>query len=355
MSILRLLIPFFLLASLSGKAQLNVEAHALRGFLLPHRQNMLHLPQGPSNGLELRFTKQPSKNKAWSQLYQNPNLGLTIRGFDLANHTILGYGLAVGGIISSPVVTQNRFKWNLEMAAGLGFVSKPFDYKGNYQNIAIGSYVNAYIMLGQKFSYDLSDALELSTTLSFNHLSNAAYSLPNLGLNYSMVSLGIKTKLPPRPSQVPISDTLSRINGYWDISASFGVKETFIPRNKKFATYNVSFQKAMGVSKKSSIAPGIDLFYNSALKPAREVLGDSASGIQILQAGVRVAYQLHIDRLAVSLTQGIYLIDSYKKDGFLYHRAGLRYYLNQHWGMNLSLKTHFFKADFFELGAAYKF
>ena len=77
--------------------------------------------------------------------------------------------------------------------------------------------------------------------------------------------------------------------------------------------------------------------------------------LDIIQSGIRIGYQIHIEELVVSLNLGVYILDSYRGDGFMYHRVSTRYYFTKHWGANLSLKTHFFKADFIELGAAYRF
>lgn len=336
-------------------SQYAIEAHAHRGFLLPHRQNMLHLPQGPAHAAEIRLIKKTNHSKAWHTLYNNPDVGITIRGFDLANRNLLGYGLALGGFFSSPVVSTKRFQWSLEMGAGLGYTTKKFDFDDNYKNIAIGSDINAYILLGQKFSYALSKRLVVSTALGFNHLSNAAFALPNLGLNYPMISLGMQTVVSPSDDNLALKLDTFKLKGYWDISTSVGVKETYDPRKTKFATYNISFQRVFAMSRKSSLSSGFDVFYNSALYALRTARGETISTLQNLQSGVRVGYQMHIDELIVSLHLGVYVLDSYKGDGFMYHRAGMRYYLTKHWGVNLSLKTHFFKADYFELGAAYRF
>ncbi|MEZ4722675.1 MAG: acyloxyacyl hydrolase [Flavobacteriales bacterium] len=339
-----------------SKAQVTVEAHALRGFLLPHRQNMLHLPDGPANAAELRIYKRTNGEKDWHKLYNLPEVGLTIRGFDLANHELLGYGLAFGPFFSSLILHSTRFSWNLEMACGIGLVSKPFDLETNYKNIAIGSYGNAFIMLGQRLNYRLTDYWGIHSSLSFNHMSNAAFAIPNLGLNYPMISIGVSRSFSPSNRIKTISkDSVASVSGYWDLALSFGIKETYNPRDVKYPTFNLSFQRCIGLTRKSSVAPGIDVFYNAALKPNFEISGDTVSPWQILQLGTRIGYQLNIDRLIVSLSMGVYLKDYYKQDGFLYHRAGLRYYFSEHWGANLSLKTHFFKADFFELGAAYRF
>lgn len=192
--------------------------------------------------------------------------------------------------------------------------------------------------------------------MSFNHLSNSAYSLPNLGLNYPMISLGAGCTPKPLPDTISLNkDGIPRVKNQWLIALGFGLKETLEPREVKFPAFSLMADRQIGLSRKSSIAAGFDVFYNAALIANRETDTVFIDPVENIQAGGRINYQLHINRVVILLGMGAYARDSYKKDGFLYHRAGLRYYFTPHLGMNLSLKTHFFKADFFELGLAYKF
>lgn len=344
--------------SFSASAQVGVEAAIHRGFLMPHRPNMKHLPTGPAHALEVRIVNRTTGSKYWQQLYKRPEVGITIRGFDLANRDLLGYGLGTAGFFSAPVVLTERFRWNLEIAAGLGLVSKPFDYETNYKNIAIGSYLNAFIFLGQHFSYRVSPQFYVTSSMSFNHFSNAAFSLPNLGVNYPMISVG-GSWIPERKDTVPVfHPRLPRIENDWSVAVGFGIRETNKPREEKHPAFSLTADRNWGLNRKSSLGTGIDVFYNSVLIASRLVEeGEEVTPLQNVQLGAHLCYRLHVDRMVMMLAMGAYAVDSYKRDGVLYHRAGFRYYFGtqQHWGLNLCLKTHFFKADFFELGATYRF
>ena len=66
-----------------------------------------------------------------------------------------------------------------------------------------------------------------------------------------------------------------------------------------------------------------------------------------------MSYELVISRLSVIAHIGGYVIDNWKQDGLLYHRLGFNYRINKHFLANFTLKTHFAKADNFELGLGY--
>jgi len=356
---IRFTILFLVFALVAGvsfgqNTNLGLEAAYERGFLLPHRASMAHLPDGSVQAFQVRGFIQTDGSKPWHNLYNNPEFGVVVKGFDLGNHELLGYGLGIGMYFSAPVVATDRFRWNLEMAAGPGITSKAFNETDNYQNIAIGSHGNAFIMLGQRFSYQLTPKLDVTASLSFNHFSNAAFALPNLGLNYPDASIGLRF-IPSGLTTVDSSFTHDKVKGKWSITMGFGVKEASRPFRQKSLTSALMFERLFGLSKKSGITAGTDVFFNGALYATEEADGNAIPLWKGIQNGVRVGYLLKVDRLETFIHMGIYTLDHYRVDGLLYHRAGLRYMLSDHFGMNLSLKTHFFKADFFEYGLVYSF
>lgn len=335
---------------------LGAEMHLARGFLLPHRKNMAHLPEGAAHFGELRLFYQTGTAKPWQLAYNSPQIGLSIRYFDLGNKQLLGHGLGLAALFSSPVIIQKRWTWHLEMGAGPGIITKPFDETSNYRNNAIGSHGNVFVTLGQRFTYSLSSRLDLAMALSFNHFSNAAFALPNLGVNYPMASLGVSYRPAYKDAEILQSaSALDRVQSAWVVQSAFGFKQAIRPYGAQFGTFSLFGGRMIGLSAKSSITLGGDIFYNNALYHYRNALGEQIDPADNVQSGLHIAYGLHIANACVSLTMGAYVLDQYKRDGWSYHRAAFRYFFTEHLGFNLSLKTHLFRADFFELGMAYKF
>ena len=345
----------FAVGLFAQKSPMGIELNYARGVLLAHRATMKHLPQGPAQAMELRIYTQTNGSRAWHNVYNRPQAGVSIKGFDLANKDLLGYGLSIAAYISSPVISSPQFKWNLELAAGPGIISKPFDDDDNYKNIAIGSYGNAYVFLGQRFSYQANDQLHVSLAMAFNHFSNSAYSLPNLGLNYPTVSFGIGYQLQQSTAVDSVPSEASRQTGKWITAFGLGLKEISYPKNVKYPAFSLMGERSFGLSRKSSVIAGFDLMYNSGLYATRNAEINTVSAIGNTQLGLKVGYNLHIEEAQIFLQAGWYAIDSYKLDGRFYHRAGIRYFFNDHFGTHLALRTHFFRADYFEAGMAYRF
>jgi hypothetical protein len=343
--------------ALHAQNQYDYEAFYHRGFLVPHRSNMRHLPETAAQMLELRISKPTDGSSAWNHLYDLPSVDFSIRAFELGNRDVLGFGLGGAFIFSRPFYHKKRFSWNGEIGAGPGIVTKKMDYETNYKNVAIGSHLNIFFVIGTEIKYQIIDNWTLNASLSFNHFSNASVEVPNLGLNYPMAGLGFSynpaySKLikPAEPS-----DTLSKISDHWQWSATLGFKQNNISRDVYFPALSGNFERVFGLNKKVSLATGVDIFNNTALLDVRKENGKKDDLLSNMQVGAHANYQLHVSDFVLLIGAGLYVIDSHKKDGILYNKAGFKYYPTKNWGLNVTLKTHKFKADFFEVGITHKF
>jgi len=332
------------------------EGNVGRGFLLPHRQNMKHLPQGPAHFLEGRVYHAVNGSKPWHSLFPQAEVGFALRVFDLANVDVLGYGIGGAFYLSAPVVIKPKFQWNLELGAGPGIVTKPFNPSSNYKNVAIGSYGNVFIMLGQRFTYHINERLDVNLNLSFNHFSNAAFTLPNLGLNYPMISSGMGYRLPSnRPDTLFEVKAAEKVKNFWTVGINNGLKEYARPYKAKHPAFVALADYNVGLGRKSSLSLGADVMYNLALLKYRRAIGQEVTALENTQIGIRAGYNLHVEEMLIFFQIGGYVLDTYERDGWMYNRVGLRYFFTDSFGANLSLKTHKFKADYAEAGVSFRF
>ncbi|MEQ9187098.1 MAG: acyloxyacyl hydrolase [Cryomorphaceae bacterium] len=345
----------FFLPTVAQWAAPGFEGNIGRGFLLPHRQNMQHLPQYAAHVVELRMYRSGDGTKEWHALYPRAEIGIALRAFDLGNREVLGFGLGCAFYISSPILATDKFQWNAELGAGPGLVSKPFDRVENYKNIAIGSFFNAFIMLGQRFSYRVAERWDMNVNLSFNHFSNAAYALPNLGLNYPMALVGVKYRIEGNEVDSISSVPTETIRNFWTVGIQSGLKEYPLPYEAKHPAFIANVDYNIGLNKKTSLSLGTDAMYNLALLKYRRSLSEEVSNAENTQVGLRAGYNVHIDKMMIFLQIGGYVLDDYRRDRAVYNRVGMRYFFNESIGINLTLKTHLFKADYAELGIAYRF
>jgi hypothetical protein len=325
-----------------------------RGFLLPHRQNMKHLPNGAAQAFELTVSVEGDGSKPWHHDFKTLRTGLLFKAIDLSNHDILGYGFGLAAFVSGCVYQGPHIEWKADIGAGPGFITKKFDPVTNYKNVAIGSHGNAFITVGTSLLWHFSEDWSAEANLSFNHFSNAAFSLPNLGLNYPMFSIGISHRWKSSSTDSIGAESPASKRSSWQVGAVSGVKEYPLPYQSKGLSYAVWIEKHFHLLRNSSLSIGSDMMYNAALRQYRSAIGEPVSTVHNLQLGARLGYALHVGQAQLFLHQGIYLQNSYRADGHLYNRAGIRYGLTQSLAVHLALKSHLFKADYAELGIVYR-
>jgi len=92
------------------------------------------------------------------------------------------------------------YEWNFGISAGWKKISdaEPFDYTDIN---GFGSHVNAYIDLGFKLNYALTDRLSLTAGVNLSHFSNGNTDYPNPGVNVLWGKVGLLWKLGNIPAQ----------------------------------------------------------------------------------------------------------------------------------------------------------
>lgn len=86
------------------------------------------------------------------------------------------------------------YEWNFGISAGWKKISdaQPFDYTDIN---GFGSHVNAYIDLGFKLNYAISNRLSLTAGINLSHFSNGNTDYPNPGVNVLWGKVGLLWKL----------------------------------------------------------------------------------------------------------------------------------------------------------------
>lgn len=339
------------------------------GFIVPHNSQMTSLIQGHSYGFHTAVMKKLDQ-LPWHIAYNFPEHGLDFTYIYTGNEKQLGQQFALSYLLN---LTLNRHKANssssayrhwLGLGIGPGFTTKIWDLRDNHQAAVIGSHLNAALTLQYSNCIKQWSRGELRSGLRITHFSNGAFQIPNLGTNNIGIFLSylfhdnteqfnnlnnLTTQKPTKPEYRDPSYSFS-------VFAGAGLKEIQPPMRKKYPAFTLASLLEKRISYKSSMGIGVDLFNNTSLKTVQERLSQSeVSSKEVLQVGIVFSYTLHLRDFEFKMQQGYYLHDKFNVDGKLYNRFGLRYRLKDHWFAQLTLKTHFAKADHGELGIGYAF
>lgn len=327
------------------------------GYVMPHREAMQHLTTDHFTAFEISIEKQTFGKKLWHQFYNYPQVGIILWHSELANSPTLGTATAIFPYVNFPLVKGKLLNFNFRFGTGLGYLSKCFDRLENYKNIAIGTHFNAHINLLFELKVRLSQNLNLSAGFDFAHFSNGAYKVPNLGINVPTLNLSVayyfnKSSLTYIKQEIPV---VQKKYEFFAI-ANIGAKEVYPIGGKKFLATDLSLGCSKIISNKSKLGLGLDFFYISSNLQTLEsdTTFNQKNKYQIIRPGINLAYELMFSKLSLVIQIGRYIYARDNSDGYYYNRLALRYPVSKKVFTNLTLKTHFAKADFVEIGIGYK-
>ena len=300
---------------------------------------------------EVNIFRRTSGTKPWHSHYNFPETGIGLLYSDLIDPA-LGEVIAVYPYIDYPLIKRSELL-SFKGGIGLGYVSKKHDIDNNHKNIAIGSHLNAAISLHLKLKFELGK-FRLTTGPALTHFSNGTVTMPNLGINLIHWKFGMSYIL--NKSHIPKVEHEKSANNWIRTSLSWGIREIAPPGSNKYHALSFTGQFQNFWTNKFDYVFGGDIFYNSSIN-ARfdDEIPDVSSKLYNLQFGVSGGIALKMDPIQFTLQMGAYILDKHKLDGVFYHRYGFHFLLPKNFGINLTLKTHFAKADFVETGISYRF
>lgn len=336
------------------------------GFVVPHHKSISHLIQGHSFGVHLYAKRLVNGTKYWHEAYNAPEHGVDFTFTNTGNPNQLGQQYSTSYMLNLPLngkryvedwlrIFNRGYRHWLGLGLGMGYSTKRWDLETNHQAAVLGSQINVAISLQYSARLASFRTSELRAGIRMSHLSNGAFQLPNLGTNNAglFVSYILGTNRASYMKVIPEPNLEKYIFSCGVVS---GLKEIPPPTGRKYAALVLSTLAEKRVSYKSAFGLGLDLLYDSSVRPQVQSRTDVVvTPIQVMQLGAVFSYSLFFDRFALKIQQGYYLADAWRLSGSLYHRVGLRYTIGEHLYAQLTLKTHFAKADYGEVGIGYCF
>jgi len=305
---------------------------------------------------ELDIYSQTTGKKDWQQVNGYPEIGLSLLYGNSGASQYLGKIAAVFPFINFSLHKSNFISLKSKFGLGFGWVQKPFNAVSNYENLVIGSHLNACLQIQFSAEMKIENYLRLVTAISMTHMSNGSIQLPNLGLNIPALSLGLKFTVNPHLTLIKssISDVDKKVNFY--LFSYFALKQAF-PLESPISLVNILlFEVVKDFSHTGRFGGGINLTYDRALR--KEVVNsptfafdNSASRMELSLYG---SYEYVMGKLSIPIQLGAYLYNNYPVSE-IYEMIGVRYRFSRHWIAGLGLKSHYSNGDFIQWGIGYKF
>lgn len=336
---------------------LQLEANWFGGFLWAHRPVVAYLQRSHTQAVELAISKPVSGLRPWHLFYKNSVVGISLMHYRLGYNDVLGNATGIYAFNRFNLVGNRGTHLRFSLGSGVGYFSKVFNKSDNHKNVTIGSHLNALINLQLLFEQCLTPRLFFNAGIGITHFSNGAFKTPNLGLNLPAVTAGLLYRFQPAPTinryQRPEFDINKQF--IYSVIATVGRKEIFPPDNRGYMVNGLMFNITKCVGYKSGLTLTFEVFNDRSIRALMHYADPNVNTtyFQTVRPGIAFGYDLWLGNLSFIFQAGVYPYTYYKGDGRIYSRLGWRYRLPYGITANLTLKTHFAKADNIEFGIGY--
>ncbi|HAS40340.1 MAG TPA: hypothetical protein DCS93_07665 [Microscillaceae bacterium] len=341
--------------------EFNFSAHY--GYIINHQDFVGHLTTSHPAGFELSAYWLTTGKYGWEKAYRYPKIGVSFFYYDFRN-PVLGNAFAIVPHMKWTWKKTKRTRLEFKIGPGVVYTPNPWTVHSNPKNVMFSSILNNVMYTGLEYSYRISPRIKLNTGVHLSHYSNAAYSLPNAGINIPSVNLGVTYT--PHSEKVVYKDTLKPYDKNWSFhfSASGSLLELDAnqPRKNHLVGFIATANKRL--SRKSIVNIGLEYSHNTALeKYANRIYSRAQLPIpDFRRAGLLVGHELISGRVALVTQLGVYIYRPFTEtpeggivDQPIYQRFGVKYYINKNLFAQYTFRTHLGVAEAIEYTIGYCF
>ena len=338
------------------KQPLSVELKSHYGFFLTSKPKAVYLRDSYSSFGEISISRQTCGSAYWQQANNYPRIGIAAFYGNTGSRQYIGHMAGVFPFVNFTLHRGAGFRLGFRLGTGMAWVEKPYNVNTNYKNLMLSTHLNSCISMLMEAEARLSTHWAVNGGLSFTHISNGLWQVPNLGLNIPALSLGLRYQLIEMPPYRRHTAPVVNKKMHWQVFLTGAIKQNdWLESPKAFVT---TISTELMFHKKNNDEWGAGLLLTDDPSLAKEKLNapilEFDNSKPKLQAGIYGCYEHNIGRVSIPLQLGAYVYNNYPITS-LFQIIGIRYAVNSHLKALLQLKTHMGKADHIDWGLGYRF
>ncbi|PCI96120.1 MAG: hypothetical protein COB15_11385 [Flavobacteriales bacterium] len=334
---------------------LKIESNYHQGNIIPEFGLLDPIEEDYRRSIEFNLFKKGRNDNYWAQIYNYPEHGLSFFYTSLGHDEVLGRAIGIDYFFRINFFEIKNLKIFNQTGFGINYVNRKLDSISNPYNIAISSYFNFHFNLRLGGTYYLAENYGINIGLSFDHISNANLSHPNIGVNSISLFGGVVYDVGSNREKelflIPAHQSKTTI----DLITELGWMHLDKPRDKYYFTPSISLDLSHETFRLIHFGIGTDFFYDETIKVDYENQSKDFQSFNSLLGGIHLSQSIVYDKFRFILQEGYYLVlpeelDKQKQ----YHRVLFKYYLKQNISTHLSFKTYLQDLKYVSLGFGYK-
>lgn len=324
------------------------------GFIFAHSPTVENTKGANPFGIDLSLAWQKNDSATWNLCNCFPQKGILVSFYDY-DTDVLGESLNVSYFLEPFYRLGKNTFFSIKGAAGLSYLTNPFDSVHNPTNMSYSSTISGYLLVGVGLWFRLHKNWKLNTSFNYQHVSNGGLKLPNKGINFPTAGIAVSYQKNPLTYYTGIrsKEKFWRTEPLrWD-AGIFGMalRETDIHgESKRRPMIGFNFQVGKQVGRINELTLGTELIIDEALNTRLEKDSIDASHIRL---GLLAGHEFLLGKIIFSQRVGYYLFNQTPYYDRFYHRWGIQYRFNEHWSTGINLQAHKQVAEFVDVRLTY--
>jgi len=324
------------------------------GYIISHNASVNQLSKARPYGFQVNLGLLNTSPEAWKQTHCYARMGISFQHFQFGNPAELGSSSQLSAYLEPYLLLKKSFQLSFFFGFGATYLSKVYDQKTNPRNRFFSSPISFLVYLGSTARVPVHPKWKLTGSVYYNHISNGGIKMPNKGMNFPSISLGIDylpfseiIPSPPKLEPGPLPWLL------W-LESGFSLKNTPDDWGQFKATLPI-INFASHIEKKVSDVHGFSLgleFTEDQFLRQSFKRNDLDLNSQIL--GALIGHSFHFGKIRLSQYYGLYVWNEEPNRRTAYQRYGLFYQATRKFYFGGTLKAHRHVADIFDFRLGWK-
>ncbi|MBZ9731012.1 acyloxyacyl hydrolase [Salegentibacter sp. JZCK2] len=326
------------------------------GFIFAHSEDVQNTSGAQPTGIETILSWQRNDSASFSLCLCYPRQGVMLAYYDY-DVGLLGKSGTAAYFLEPTYRISKGVLFSFKGAAGLSYLSNPYDSIGNPGNQSYSTHMSAYLLVGVGAWVQLAERWWLNPSLNYQHISNGGTRQPNKGINWPTAGLAVSYQPNSRPWYTGKRTTEKYWRNYstrYDFSLLGTMRRGYNEsgERKKYPLGGLALQAGRQVGRLSMLTLGAEAYYDEELQ---NKLSRDRFNASPVKAGLMLGHEFLLGRFQFSQRLGVYVFDQTPYYDRIFHRWGLQYRINRHLSAGFNLLAHRHIAEFIDFRLVYTF
>jgi hypothetical protein len=324
----------------TGGYSISIQSHY--GFIISHSDKIEPVSHTKPYGFDISFSRLHTKYDSWKVFRKYNSSGIQLSYFNFQNPSVTGSAYLIS-VFTEPVLKSgNRYMFSVRAGAGFSYQTKIFDYETDTLNRFFSTRISFPLYLSLRAKYSLFPQMFLTLSGTYNHISNGAIKVPNLGMNFPTADIGLQYYFSPFPD-ISTSPERERNNrrsaNFLNIQALTGFRWVW---GEFTWTTGASARFTRQIRTFYAFNGGAELILDKGIRRMIEIEDRSCD---YKRFAVTAGQNFFLGKITFSQNIGIYLYSPYKAKRPYYEKYELSYDIMRGISAGIFLKSHAIDAE----------